>query len=56
MAGNATVEFVAIDSHVIDEQPWQVDWLNATLRESDADWLIVYGHHPVYSSGFHGEW
>ena len=32
----------------------QYAWINATLRASTADWLIVVGHYPVYSSGEHG--
>lgn len=26
----------------------QLAWLDATLAESDADWKIVVGHHPIY--------
>lgn len=33
----------------------QLDWLRRQLRESRAVWKIVIGHHPVYSSGFHGD-
>lgn len=29
-------------------------WLEKVLREATADWIIVVGHHPVYSSGRHG--
>lgn len=30
----------------------QLDWLNTTLADnSDADWTVVIGHHPLYSSG-----
>lgn len=27
----------------------QLAWLDDTLRESDAEWKIVVGHHPVYT-------
>ncbi len=44
------VEFFAIDTNLIMEN--QLEWLRKRLAESDAKWKIVYGHHPVYSSGY----
>lgn len=29
----------------------QKTWLMKTLNESDADWKIVFGHHPMHSAG-----
>lgn len=29
----------------------QMTWLKETLANSDADWKIVTGHHPLYSGG-----
>lgn len=29
----------------------QLHWINTQLAASDADWKIVIGHHPLYSSG-----
>lgn len=29
----------------------QLKWIDKQLSESDADWKIVIGHHPLYSSG-----
>jgi hypothetical protein len=29
----------------------QLTWLHQTLSSSKADWRIVFGHHPLYSSG-----
>ena len=55
-AETATVDFIAIDTDVLDDEPEQFDWLNETLRTSIANWIIVYGHHPIYSTGYHGEW
>ena len=35
-----------------DEAHWA--WLKTTLESSNADWLIVAGHYPVYSIAEHG--
>lgn len=32
----------------------QLNWLEQTLNQSSADWLIVAGHYPIYSGGEHG--
>lgn len=32
----------------------QLRWIEKTLRDSTADYLIVAGHHPVLSAGAHG--
>lgn len=32
----------------------QLRWINQTLTASNATWKIAVGHHPVYSSGLHG--
>lgn len=32
----------------------QLPWIEATLKNSTADWLIVNGHYPIYSGGEHG--
>lgn len=40
-------------------KPWsksQVDWLDQQLKaHANARWKIVYGHHPIYSDGEHGD-
>ncbi len=48
------IEFFAIDTN--DNAPWQeqLAWLDRQLASSNAPWKIVYGHHPLYSSGRHG--
>ncbi|MBX2823017.1 MAG: metallophosphoesterase, partial [Rhodothermaceae bacterium] len=33
----------------IKEAAVQLKWLNETLSQSQADWKIVIGHHPLYS-------
>lgn len=30
-------------------------WLKNQLTDSTAEWKIVYGHHPVFSSGMHSD-
>ncbi|KAK3270629.1 hypothetical protein CYMTET_20983 [Cymbomonas tetramitiformis] len=32
----------------------QMKWIISTLEESDADWVLVAGHHPVWSVSQHG--
>lgn len=48
------VQFFALDTN--PEAPWQeqLGWLEANLSKSTRPWKIVFGHHPVYSSGKHG--
>ena len=48
------VEFFALDTN--RNAPWdaQLAWLEQQLAQSTAPWKIVYGHHPLYSSGRHG--
>lgn len=53
--------FVALDSNVplaqIGDQEAGKDmaeWLAADLAASNAEWKVVYFHHPPYSSGPHG--
>jgi 3',5'-cyclic AMP phosphodiesterase CpdA len=42
------VRFVALDSTLMDRK--QLDWLDATLRDSREDWKVCYFHHPLYSN------
>ena len=30
------------------------DWAEAALAQSNATWLLVGGHYPIYSVGEHG--
>lgn len=56
--GGSTVQFFAIDTtpiHTFLSNPCaQLQWLDDALAASDADWKIVFGHHPLYSHGEHG--
>jgi tartrate-resistant acid phosphatase type 5 len=47
------VQFFALDTNEISEA--QLMWLDAELKDSTAKWKIVYGHHPIYSDGDHGD-
>lgn len=48
--------FIALDTNdPLNQNPNQMlTWLEKTLAESDSDWVIVYFHHPAYSTGLHG--
>ncbi len=39
----------------LNVQGWeqQLKWIESTLKNCDADWKIVIGHHPVFSGGKH---
>ncbi|MFJ8431415.1 discoidin domain-containing protein [Kitasatospora sp. NPDC094019] len=45
--------FVALDSNAFD-QAAQIDWLKADLAANGKKCLAAYWHHPLYSSGGHG--
>jgi predicted phosphodiesterase len=47
------VQFFAIDSEVMT--PYQLEWLQKELDASTFRWKVVYGHHPIYSHGKHGD-
>jgi len=48
------VQFFALDTNF--NAPWktQLAWLEQELKRSDVPWKIVFGHHPIYSSGHYG--
>jgi predicted phosphodiesterase len=47
------VRIFALDSNYVD--PPQVEWLEKELTASGSDWKICFFHHPLYSSGMHGD-
>jgi 3',5'-cyclic AMP phosphodiesterase CpdA len=49
-----TVEFFALDTNSNTAWDDQLAWLDQQLTISTASWKIVFGHHPLYSSGRHG--
>jgi len=46
------VQFFALDTNEVSEA--QLLWLNEAISASRARWKVVYGHHPIYSAGQHG--
>jgi tartrate-resistant acid phosphatase type 5 len=46
------VQFFALDTNLLSRAA--LDWLDRELGRSTARWKVVYGHHAVYSDGFHG--
>ncbi|HKX29599.1 MAG TPA: metallophosphoesterase [Blastocatellia bacterium] len=51
LAGPA--QFFALDTTAVSAA--QLQWLDEELEASRARWKIVYGHHPIYSGGTHGD-
>jgi predicted phosphodiesterase len=49
-----SVQFFVLDTNTNVDWPSQLAWLEQNLAQSDAPWKIVYGHHPIYSSGHYG--
>jgi 3',5'-cyclic AMP phosphodiesterase CpdA len=54
------VQFFALDTNQAitkgADSQWreQLQWLRSELQRSQQPWKVVFGHHPVYSSGQHG--
>ncbi|NJM89554.1 MAG: metallophosphoesterase [Hydrococcus sp. RU_2_2] len=48
------VQFFALDTNGNAAWEEQLNWLEDNLTNSQSPWKIVYGHHPLYSSGMHG--
>jgi hypothetical protein len=46
------VQFFALDTNEISVA--QLNWLDQEIAKSKARWKVVYGHHPIYSAGAHG--
>ena len=49
-----SVQFFVLDTNTNVDWPLQLTWLEQNLAQSAAPWKIVYGHHPIYSSGHYG--
>ncbi|HET6146202.1 MAG TPA: metallophosphoesterase [Polyangia bacterium] len=48
-----SIQFFAIDTNLVSRA--QLDWLDRELARSTARWKVVYGHHPIFSYGAHGD-
>ena len=49
------VHFVALDSNQsLSSNSVQLRWFDRDLQRATALWRVVYFHHPLYSSSFHG--
>lgn len=48
------VQFFALDTNHNADWKAQLAWLEQELSRSDAPWKVVFGHHPIYSSGIYG--
>lgn len=47
------VQFFALDTEVMSSE--QIEWLKKELHACRSRWKVVYGHHPIYSHGRHGD-
>ncbi|MFG3281694.1 discoidin domain-containing protein [Streptomyces sp. NPDC048111] len=45
--------FIALDSNTFDQSA-QIDWLKSDLARNSKGCIAAYWHHPLYSSGGHG--
>ncbi|MEH2447255.1 MAG: metallophosphoesterase [Nostoc sp.] len=48
------VQFFALDTNGNADWKNQLIWLEKELSISNAPWKVVFGHHPIYSSGQYG--
>ncbi len=53
-ARRGPAEFFVIDSNKFPGDEVQQKWLDKALGDSKAPLKVVMGHHPIYSSGQHG--
>lgn len=53
VAISPVVDFFAINTNTFTKT--QELWLETALKDSKTPWKIVYGHHPLYSTGSHGQ-
>lgn len=47
-------QFFVLETNTDVDWKTQMAWLTQHLEQSKAAWKIVYGHHPIYSSGAYG--
>jgi predicted MPP superfamily phosphohydrolase len=49
------MQFFVLDTNGNADMKTQLVWLETELSKSKAAWKVVYGHHPIYSSGHYGD-
>ena len=47
-------QFFVLETNANVDWKTQMAWLTQQLEKSKAAWKVVYGHHPIYSSGVYG--
>jgi hypothetical protein len=47
------IQFFAVDTLEVSAQ--QLRWLEEQLQKSQSPWKVVYGHHAIFSDGYHGD-
>lgn len=57
--GAVSTRVIGIDTQILtgrdnDARSAHLRWLDSTLAAATEQWLIVVGHHPIYSNGNHG--
>lgn len=40
---------------ITQDVPKQLEWFKSAVAASKAQWKVVFGHHPIYSGGEHGD-
>jgi|GEM_PF-1589435 len=53
--GDKTAKFFTLDTNTLISDDKQQAWLESALKNSDADFNIIVGHHPILSDGAHGD-
>lgn len=48
------VQFFALDTNQGSHWNAQLAWLREKLSQSTLAWKVVFGHHPIFSSGIYG--
>ena len=49
------LKFLPYRRNASEESIKQLSWMNERLSKNSAKWKFVFGHHPIFSSGKHGD-
>jgi acid phosphatase len=55
LSDGTSIDFFALDTNTIEDEPIQMRWLDKALASSAARWKIVFAHHVLYSYGHYGD-